>query len=310
MIYLTFKTDLAKASEIKDFFNATEICDDKHPYDFFDVEYQKVHIHAYKNKKEIYTITFSGKGNEVKELAHNFTKEYTIKEYDDEKPVLSKNKSEGWEDFNYQIGSDEVGKGDFFGPLVVVASYVDSKDIEFLKQLKIDDSKKMNDDYILEIGATLKRRIKNYVVCISADKVSSLYEKKFNMDKILSLCHNLAQKGLLEKYNLPEHIIVYIDQFLGEDNYRKYVSDDIIKNPLYFRTKAESYYPSVAASSVIARYTFLKEWKNMEEKFQVTIPKGASAYVDTIFGQLKNKYGIEALNPYVKRFFNNYKKHL
>jgi ribonuclease HIII len=192
----------------------------------------------------------------------------------------------------------------------VVACYVDKKDIEYLEKLKINDSKKMKDDYILEIGPSIKRRIKNYVVAVSANKLSVMNENNFNIDKILSLCHNHAQRGLIEKYDIPSFVITYIDQFLAEDNYKRYVADDLIENPLYFRTKGETYYPSVAAASVIARYTFLKEWQAMEDKFKTKIPKGAGAQVDTVFGRLKNQYGIDAVNPYIKRFFSNYKKNV
>ncbi|MCR4698281.1 MAG: ribonuclease HIII [Bacilli bacterium] len=310
MTYATIKVDLAKASEIKDFIHATEINDENHPYDFFDGSYENVHVHAYKNKKEIFTITFTGEGNRPAELASFFAENVTVKEHANT-PVKKADKAfECWEDFGPQIGSDEVGKGDFFGPLIVVACYVDKKDIEYLEKLKINDSKKMKDDYILEIGPSIKRRIKNYVVAVSANKLSVMNENNFNIDKILSLCHNHAQRGLIEKYDIPSFVITYIDQFLAEDNYKRYVADDLIENPLYFRTKGETYYPSVAAASVIARYTFLKEWQAMEDKFKTKIPKGAGAQVDTVFGRLKNQYGIDAVNPYIKRFFSNYKKNV
>jgi ribonuclease HIII len=310
MTYATIKVDLAKASEIKDFIHATEINDENHPYDFFDGSYENVHVHAYKNKKEIFTITFTGEGNRPAELASFFAENVTVKEHANTLVKKADKAFECWEDFGPQIGSDEVGKGDFFGPLIVVACYVDKQDIEYLEKLKINDSKKMKDYYILEIGPSIKRRIKNYVVAVSANKLSVMNENNFNIDKILSLCHNHAQRGLIEKYDIPSFVITYIDQFLAEDNYKRYVADDLIENPLYFRTKGETYYPSVAAASVIARYTFLKEWQAMEDKFKTKIPKGAGAQVDTVFGRLKNQYGIDAVNPYIKRFFSNYKKNV
>ena len=308
MTYATIKVDLAKASEIKDFIHAKEINDEKHPYDFFDGSYEGVHVHAYKNKKKIYTITFASEDKRAEELALFFSDNVTTKEYEQVTTKKADQAFECWEDFGPQIGSDEVGKGDFFGPLIVTACYVDKKDIEYLEKLKINDSKKMKDDYILEIGPSIKRRIKNYVVALSAQKLSLLHENNINIDKVLSICHNHAQRGLIEKYDLPDFVITYIDQFLVEENYKRYVADDLIANPLYFRTKGETYYPSVAAASVIARYTFLKEWQAMEEKLGCKIPKGAGGQVDTIFGRLKNQYGVDKIAPYVKRFFSNYKK--
>ena len=48
----------------------------------------------------------------------------------------------------HSIGSDEVGTGDFFGPVVVCAAYLTGQDVEFVKGLKIDDSKKITDERI------------------------------------------------------------------------------------------------------------------------------------------------------------------
>ncbi len=305
MNYATIKTDLAKASEIKDFIHAREITDEKYPYDYFDGEYEGVHVHACRNKKEIYSITFSSPNKNCEELARFFSSNVTIKETS---ATEKKSTRDCWEDLGPQIGSDEVGKGDFFGPLVVVASYVDSKSISFLEKYKINDSKKMKDEYILEIGPILKRNIKHHILILDAKKLSSLNEQHFNIDKVLSISHNFVQLKVKQKYDIQDNVLVYVDQFLGEENYKKYVANDLIANPLYFRTKGETYYPSVAVSSVIARYTFLKEWEQMEKVFQTKIPKGASALVDKVFGRLKNQFGQQAVDPYVKRFFANYKK--
>ena len=311
MIYATIKTDSIKANEIKDFIKANEIKDENHPYDFFDANYHGIHVHACRNKKDMYSITFSGEDEKVTGLAHYFSSDVTIKETsDDKKETRQKEIFDCWEDLGPQIGSDEVGKGDFFGPLIVVASYVDNKDIPYLEKLKVNDSKKMSDNYILDIGPLLRRRIKNYVVAVSAKRLTGLYEKKYNIDRILSLCHNLAQKGLKARYEIPDFVITYVDEFLSMENYKKYVSDDLIENPLYFRTKGETYYPSVAVSSVIARYTFLRQWEEMEKTLGMKIPKGAGANVDTIYGRLKNQDTDGIVDDYVKKFFNNYRKRM
>ena len=65
MIYAKFKADAIKAGEVKDFFKAGEIQDPDHPYDYFLVRYKGVVVHAYRNRKEIYTIVFSGDDEEA-----------------------------------------------------------------------------------------------------------------------------------------------------------------------------------------------------------------------------------------------------
>lgn len=306
MVYAKFTVDQSKAEEIKDFFKAEEIQDEKRPYDYFCIAVNGVQIHAYKNKKEVYTIVFSGEKETVNEEISQFNIPYTFTE---SKETEKKENSylSGWEDLGEQIGSDEVGVGDFFGPLIVTAAYVTPKDIVLLKQLQVNDSKKMNDNYILEIGPILKEKIKNYVTMLSASKLSDLYEQKINIHKAMAKAHNFTHQKLIEKYNLSSKTVVYIDQFEAEKNYRSHCEQEIISNPLIFRTKGETYYPSVAAASVISRYVFLTEWKKMEKELNTSIPKGASALVDTIYGRLLNTLGPQKVNLYVKRFFINYK---
>ncbi|MFA6829767.1 MAG: ribonuclease HIII [Bacilli bacterium] len=305
MIYVTIKVDQAKAEEIRDFYKAKEITDK--PYEYFLVSHCGITIHAYKNRKEIYSIVFSGP-EASKEEALQFSKTLTIKEIDENKPKQKDAYYQGWEDLSYQIGSDEVGVGDFFGPLIVAASFVEPKDIPFLENLKINDSKKMDDNYILEVGPKLKKSIKNYIIMVSANKLSNLEEKSFKLHKVMAKCHNLSQQGLIEKYGISEETIVYIDQFEPEANYRKLVGDEIVSNPLYFRTKGESYFPSVAVASVLARYTFLKQWEEMEKVLGCSIPKGASSQVDKTFSLIKKQVGNEVVDKYVKRFFRNYRE--
>ncbi len=306
LLYAKIKVDQAKAEEIKDFYHAEEIKDVKRPYEYFCTRINGVEIHAYKNRKDIYTIIFFGDKKALEE-AEFFSDKITITQVE-KTPKKERNYFENWDDLSAQIGSDEVGVGDFFGPLIVVASYIDENDIGFLENLKINDSKKMTDDYILEIGSKIKRRIKNYIVMLSPEKLSTLVENHFNIHKIMAKCHNFAQEGLKKKYDLSDELIVYIDQFESEDNYKRLVGDELISNPLYFKTKGETYYPSIAVSSVIARYTFLQEWKKLEDKFGVKIPKGASATVDTVYHILKKRFPDEYLRNYVKRYFRNYRE--
>lgn len=308
MYYAKFKADQAKAEEVKDFYHATEIDNDATPYEYFLTKKNGITIHAFKNKKEIYTIVFSSEDDKCTEEANFFSTDVSITETAKTEKKESSDYFQNWEDLHSQIGSDEVGVGDFFGPLIVTACYVDKDDIDFLQKYEINDSKKMKDPYIYSIGPTIKRRIKNYVVMVSPKKLSLLADNHFNIHKAMAKCHNFAQKGLIEKYHLSNNIITYIDQFTKEEDYRKLVGNELIENPLCFRTKGESYYPSVAVSSVIARYTFLKEWKDMETDLGCTIPKGASAQVDKIYHELVNQKGKDKVDPYVKRFFANYEK--
>ena len=57
------------------------------------------------------------------------------------------------------IGSDEVGTGDFFGPIVVTATYVETKNFEFLKEIGVKDSKKLKDYTMLIYVKKLQKKL-------------------------------------------------------------------------------------------------------------------------------------------------------
>lgn len=299
--YYKFKVDEAKMLEIKDFYNAEFINQNNRPYDVFDiVTFDNVRVQAYKSKN-LYTILFTGENNLVKEEVNIFFK--------DASPVI-KNKYTAlgeWEDNSIQIGSDEVGVGDFFLGFYVVASFLNSDDIKYIDSLGVRDSKKLTDSKIEEIGPLLLNKIKKHAICISPNKLQEYKEKNLSTHVILAKAHNFCHQELIRKYNIKQDVPIYIDQFEQEKIYLKY-SATTIKNPIIFKTKGESFYPSIATSSVIARYLFLQDWKKMNEHFNLEIPKGASSQVDKIYKQLIKTYGQKEVDPYVKRFFRNYKE--
>jgi ribonuclease HIII len=300
MDYLSFKADEAKLEEIEDYYSLRRVNDPLHPYDVFTyLTADNVFIKAYKSKS-LYTIVFSGSREKILEEAKIFFK--------DPKIISSVSLQKGWEDTNDQIGSDEVGVGDFFLGFYVCAVFLNHEDVDYINSLNVMDSKKLTDSRMEEIGPLLIKRIKKHVVRISPSKLSELEEKKWSTHMILANAHNLAHKELISAYHLSSEIPVYIDQFEQEKIYRHYVGTSICTNPLIFRTKGESYYPSVATASVIARYSFLMDWHQMEAELGMTIPKGAGADVDKTYIRLIKKYGSAKLKPYVKSFFRNYRQ--
>lgn len=301
MVYLKCKCDPAKAEEIRDFYKAKAILDPKRPYDFFQVRTEdNVTITAYKTSSpSLFTIVFSGEEEQASYECRIFFKE----------PLTQTSPAKEWLDTSNQIGSDEVGVGDFFLGFYVCATYLDASGVAFIDSLGVKDSKKLTDPYIEEIAPQLlNKNIRKFALSISPDKLMSLKDKKWSTHVILANAHNYAHKALIKKYSLSSAVPVYIDQFEKEEIYRHYVGSDLIHNPLVFRTKGETYYPSVATSSVLARYYFLQDWKKMEERFGMRIPKGAPKEVDKVYIQLVKKYGKETLDPYVKRFFVNYQR--
>lgn len=312
MMELTkFKVNKAKALEIMDYYKATEINDTKHPYDLFIHKTKDgIVVKGFKTKNpDVFTITFFGADGKASLEASIFMPNVKVETSSFEYPnIKAQPLGKGYEDTGIQIGSDEVGVGDFFGPMIVTAAYFTPSDMKLIDKLHVKDSKKLTDAYMMQIGPELRRSIKHFTILCSASKVSSYEDKGFSTHWVLAHLHNLAHQKLIEKYKLGDEIVVYVDQFEREELYKKYVGESLIENPIIFKVKGESRWPSVAIASVISRYEFLLYWQQMESKLGITIPKGAGSDVDKVYKRLIESKGKETVDKYVKTFFRNYKK--
>lgn len=206
------------------------------------------------------------------------------------------------------VGSDEVGTGDYFGPIVVTACFVDKKDVSFLQELHVGDSKKIDDNTIMKLAPQLIKKIKYESIILDNKSYNKYYKDNFNMNKIKSILHNKVLYKLINSNKLDIDSIV-IDQFVNSKKYYEYISDTpyIVKN-ITFLTKAENQVPSVACASIISRYIFIKEIEKMSESLNCNIPKGAGSIVDEFAKKLINDKGKDILNDYVKLNFKNTEK--
>ncbi len=213
--------------------------------------------------------------------------------------------------FNYDIystiGSDEVGTGDYFGPIVVAATFVSKENVSFLHDLKVTDSKKITDEYIKKIAPTIIEKIPYSAFILTNAEYNKLEHDKVNMNKIKAILHNKVLLNLVEK-NLPYDKIV-VDQFTPPKNYYGYLSDIPKKvTNITFTPKAEEQCLSVACASIISRYIFLREMYKMSEELGKDIPKGAGINVDEFVQELVNEKGKDILANYVKLNFKNTQK--
>ena len=205
-----------------------------------------------------------------------------------------------------QAGSDEVGTGDYFGPVCVCASYITKDDVDFLVKLGVRDSKQMSDADMLKIGPLLMERIPHSLLIVPPQKYNQVHESN-NLNAIKAKLHNQAYINLAKKIDLPSFKI--IDQFTPETSYYRYLKNEpqIIRG-IHFETKAEDKYLSVAVGSIISRYGFLKTWEEMEQKYNMTLPKGSGDKVDIVAQAFVERYGFERLGEIAKLHFKNTEK--
>ena len=206
---------------------------------------------------------------------------------------------------NRQAGSDEVGTGDYFGPVVVCASIIEENDYPFIEESGITDSKAMSDSTILKLAPSLIQKFKHSLLILEPEKYNEVYEKIHNLNIIKAKMHNQAYINLLHKgYDIPK--AAYVDQFVRPELYFEYIYEEkeIYRN-LIFETKAEEKYPAVAVSSVISRYAFLKFMEDMSKNYSFDFHKGASEQVDNDILEFVKKNGKEKLSKVGKLHFKN-----
>ena len=203
------------------------------------------------------------------------------------------------------VGSDEVGTGDYFGPIVVTATYVDKKDIKFLEELGVGDSKKIDDEKILRIAPKIGKRIKYRSMILTNKEYNEKYSKDINMNKIKAIMHNSVLYQLVNEEK-PKYDYIIVDEFAREKRYYEYIKDTPeIQRGITFMTKAEDKNLAVAAASIISRYLFLREFDKLSDSIHIPLPKGAGKDVDEIGEEVVEKYGEEKLKDIAKLNFKN-----
>jgi ribonuclease HIII len=208
------------------------------------------------------------------------------------------------------IGSDEVGTGDYFGPMTVVAAYVSSDRLELVKELGVKDSKNLNDKQIVQIAKELIHTIPYSLLVLPNEKYNALQQKGMTQGKIKALLHNRALQNVKEKIEGEKLDGILIDQFCEPGVYFNYLKSEqnLLREGLYFSTKGESIHLSVAAASILARYSFIKEMDKLGSKFHTVLPKGAGPHVDVKAAELIEKHGETVLNTLTKKHFANTQK--
>lgn len=205
-----------------------------------------------------------------------------------------------------QAGSDEVGTGDYFGPVVVCASYVDDKVISLIQSLNVRDSKALTDKEIRSIAPILKENVIHSTLILMPNKYNIVHETT-NLNAIKAKMHNQAYVNLSKKVQLPSFKI--IDQFAPEPLYYRYLkNDNIVIRDIHFETKAEDKYPSVAISSMIARDAFLDAMDKMSAAYDMTFQKGGGTQADECAKEFVQKYSFERLHEVAKMHFKNTEK--
>jgi len=203
------------------------------------------------------------------------------------------------------IGTDESGKGDYFGPLVSAGVYVDERIAKNLIACGVKDSKKLSDSKNLELAREVAKICKGrfVIIEISPEKYNDLYEQfkreKKNLNTLLAWGHAKAIEEILYKVDCK---VAIADQFADESFVLGKLQEKGKKLKLIQMHKAEQNI-AVAAASILARARFLEKLSKLSNKYKIDLPKGASQTVIEKAKKVVNMYGKETLRKVAKLHF-------
>lgn len=269
----------------------------------FDFEFSKPAYTIFSAKKKGISVTLyeSGKlmvqGKEMGEFIEFYLEPEILRAFNFSHP-------EEYVDTTPHIGCDEAGKGDFFGPLCIAAVYGSTDDIKRLLKLGIRDTKKITDKRTLDLAKQIKDSTAHHIIKIGPEKYNELYYKFKNLNALLSWGHATAIEQLSEKTGCKK---VLIDQFAKDAFIRPIILKKNKDLDLVLKTHAESDV-LVASAAILARSTFLYALKDLGDKFEIELPKGASDKTKEVAISIVKKHGPEALATLCKKHFQTYEQ--
>lgn len=199
-----------------------------------------------------------------------------------------------------RIGMDESGKGDYFGPLVIGAVYVDEQTEDKLVRLGVRDSKLLTDNRMLVIAEEIKALCPSFVLPVDPKRYNELYDKVQNLNRLLGWGHAWTLEKMLEKVSCN---LAIVDQFGDESYVREVLREKGRQVTLVQQTHAEQDV-AVAAASILARVKFVQQLEQLSKRVGKTLPKGAWDPAIVMTGRkIVAEYGQDTLREIAKLHF-------
>ena len=198
------------------------------------------------------------------------------------------------------IGSDECGKGDYFGPLIVAAVRLEAGEAQRMKRGEVRDSKTLSDEACLRLGAALRGQVTHAIARLDPPQYNRLHQRKGQLNAMLADLHAEA----IGKLARPG-IRVLVDKFADAHLLDTRLAP--LGVHLEQRVRAEAF-TAVAAASIIAREQFLIALRELGDEFGVDLHKGAGDPVDRSARRFVAIHGMQGLASVAKVHFKNTQK--
>lgn len=195
------------------------------------------------------------------------------------------------------VGSDETGKGDYFGPLVVVAVRMESSQAQKLTEWGVADSKKLTDKRALKLAALLREEVEHAIECLCPPEYNAQYARIRSLNPLLAGMHAKAIRAVAQAGDA-----VLVDQFAKESLMLEALEGSDIR--LFQAHRAERHV-AVAAASVLARAEFLLGLAELESQEGLDLHKGAGRPTDDAGLAFARAKGMDAMGRVAKLHFKN-----
>jgi ribonuclease HIII len=186
--------------------------------------------------------------------------------------------------FDFIIGSDETGKGEWYGPLVVVATALSSDDILLLRRIGVKDSKTIKKHKLIELAKKLRNMsFARHSITLMPETYNELYSKfkkeNKNLNDLMAWAHSTVIQSLLEKIEFNKAKVI-IDKFDFEKTEYRLKNIDKTNLKIIQKSGAESE-TAVAAASIIAKYIFETEIEKLNRKYGINLKQSKPEDIDT-----------------------------
>lgn len=185
--------------------------------------------------------------------------------------------------FDYILGSDETGKGEWFGPLVIVATAIHPDEIVELRKTGVRDSKLLNRLQIMKLAnKIIKMDFERHSLSLNPETYNRMYsdfqKEGKNLNDMMAWAHSVVIQDSLKKIKFNKAKVV-IDKFDFQKTEYRLEKIDKTNLQIIQKTGGESEIP-VAAASIIAKYLFEIAVDKLNDKYDIDLRKSAPSEVD------------------------------
>lgn len=201
------------------------------------------------------------------------------------------------------LGSDETGKGDYFGPLVVAAACVAPAQLDRLLAAGVTDSKKLSDTRARTLAGLLEAELPHEFSVLPPPLYNEAYGRARSVNVLLADMHARALSRLLAR--CPDASAIVVDQFGHERLVADALARQAVGHPPLVQTHRGERHPAVAAASILARARFLDDLAACSEACGTELAKGAGTPVDVAAREVVAIGGRALLATVAKLHFRN-----